>query len=108
PAVMGAPFQLCGDGRQVGDFTFVSDVVAANIAAGFEDVPPGTVVNIAGGSHAVMADVIDMVGQRAGRPVMLERGPKEAGDVRRTGGAIDRARKLLAWEPHVSLMEGLA
>jgi UDP-glucuronate 4-epimerase len=107
-AVAGTPFNLFGDGLQVRDFTFVSDVVAANIAAGFEDVPPGTVVNIAGGSHAVMADVIDMVGQLAGRPVMLERGPEEAGDVRRTGGAIDRARKLLAWEPHVSLMEGLA
>ena len=47
-------------------------MVAANLAAGFEDVPPGTVVNIAGGSHAVMADVIELVGELAGAPVDLE------------------------------------
>ncbi len=65
--------RLFGDGRQVRDFTYVSDVVAANLAAAFSDVPPGTVVNVAGGSNAVMADVIDMIGELAGSPVLLER-----------------------------------
>ncbi len=107
-AVTGATFSLFGDGRQVRDFTYVSDVVAANVAAGFEDVAPGTVVNIAGGSHAVMMDLIDMVGELAGSPVSLDRGPKEAGDVQRTGGTIDRAHELLGWEPVVRLRNGLA
>src|ERR1700722_18718343 len=107
-AVTGAPFHLYGDGRQVRDFTFVSDVVAANLAAGFGDVSPGTVVNIAGGSHAVMTDLIDLVGELAGAPVDCRRSPKEAGDVQQTGGAIDRAFELLGWEPQVSLREGLA
>jgi UDP-glucuronate 4-epimerase len=107
-AVMGSPFQLFGDGRQVRDFTFVSDVVSANIAAGFGDVPPGTVVNIAGGSNAVMTDLIDLVGELAGTPVDCRRSPKEAGDVQQTGGAIDRAFELLGWEPRVSLRQGLA
>jgi UDP-glucuronate 4-epimerase len=107
-AVTGAPFQLFGDGLQVRDFTFVADVVSANIAAGFGEVPPGTVVNIAGGSNAVMTDLIDLVGELAGSPVNCERRPQEAGDVRQTGGAIDRAHELLGWEPRVSLREGLA
>ena len=107
-AVAGRSFNLFGDGRQVRDFTYVSDVVAANLAAGFEDVPPGTVVNIAGGSHAVMADVIELVGELAGAPVNLERTPSQAGDVFRTGGAIDQAVKLLGWQPEVSLRDGLA
>jgi UDP-glucuronate 4-epimerase len=107
-AVTGAPFQLFGDGRQVRDFTYVSDVVSANVAAGFEDVPPGTVLNIAGGSHAVMTDLIDLVGELAGTPVNCERRPHEAGDVQQTGGAVDRAHALLGWEPRVSLREGLA
>jgi UDP-glucuronate 4-epimerase len=106
-AVLGSPFKLYGDGRQVRDFTFVSDVVSANVAAGFEDVPPGTVVNIAGGSHAVMADMVELVGELAGRPVAWERSAKEAGDVQQTGGAIDRAHQLLGWEPRVQLREGL-
>ncbi len=107
-AVTGSPFQLFGDGRQVRDFTFVTDVVAANLAAGFGDTPPGTVVNIAGGSHAVMTDLIDLVGDLAGAPVDCRRRPQEAGDVQETGGAIDLAHELLGWEPRVSLREGLA
>jgi UDP-glucuronate 4-epimerase len=107
-AVIGSPFQLFGDGRQVRDFTYVSDVVAANIAAGFGDVIPGAIVNIAGGSHAVMTDLIELVGELAGAPVDCQRHPKEAGDVHQTGGAIDRAFELLGWEPLVSLREGLA
>jgi nucleoside-diphosphate-sugar epimerase len=107
-AVSGTPFTLFGDGRQVRDFTYVGDVVAANIAAGFADVPPGTVVNIAGGSHAVMADVIELVGELAGSPVLLQRSGKEAGDVQRTGGAVDRAYDLLGWEARTSLRDGLA
>ncbi len=107
-AVAGTPFTLFGDGRQVRDFTYVADVVRANIAAGFEDVPPGTVVNVAGGSHAVMADVIDLIGELAGSPVLLERSGKEAGDVQRTGGSVERAYELLGWEPEVSLRDGLS
>jgi UDP-glucuronate 4-epimerase len=106
-AVFGSPFSLFGDGRQVRDFTFVSDVVAANLAAGFEDVPPGSVMNIAGGSHAEMSEVITLIGELAGAPVVLNREPKEAGDVQRTGGSIDRAHELLGWEPVVSLRDGL-
>ncbi len=107
-AVSGTPFTLFGDGLQVRDFTYVADVVAANIAAGVEDVPPGTVVNIAGGSHAVMADVIEMIGELAGAPVVIRRSGREAGDVQRTGGAVDRAYELLNWEPMVPLRDGLA
>ena len=107
-AVFGSPFSLFGDGRQVRDFTFVSDVVRANLAAWTADVPPGTVVNIAGGSNAEMADVIRIIGELAGSPVLLETAPKEAGDVRRTGGSIERAQTLLGWQPEVTLREGLA
>ncbi|HTZ09641.1 MAG TPA: NAD-dependent epimerase/dehydratase family protein [Acidimicrobiales bacterium] len=107
-AVSGTPFRLFGDGGQIRDFTFVADVVAANLAAAGADVAPGTVVNIAGGSNAVMRDVIDLVGELAGTPVLLEQGGKKAGDVERTGGAVDRARDLLGWEPRVGLRQGLA
>jgi UDP-glucuronate 4-epimerase len=107
-AVTGAAFTLFGDGRQVRDFTYVSDVVRANMAAAFEDVPPGTVVNIAGGSHADMAELIELVGEIAGAPVAWHRSAQEAGDVRQTGGSTDRAHEVLGWEPRVSLRDGLA
>ncbi len=106
--VTGAPFDLFGDGRQVRDFTFVADVVDANIAAAWEDIPPGTVVNIAGGSHVSMNELIEMVEDVAGAPVDWHRMAAEAGDVQQTGGSIDAAYELLGWEPRVELAEGLA
>jgi nucleoside-diphosphate-sugar epimerase len=106
-AVTGQPFALFGDGRQVRDFTFVSDVVNANIEAGFRDVAPGTVVNIAGGSHVAMTELIEIVEDLAGVPVAWERYSTEAGDVQKTGGTTERAHRVLGWEPRVSLREGL-
>ena len=102
------PFPLYGDGGAVRDFTFVDDVVAANVAAAAADVAPGTVVNVAGGGEAVMSEVIDLVGELAGQPVPIDRQPAQAGDVDRTGGSIERAAALLGWSPTVGLHAGLA
>lgn len=107
-ALGGSPFPRYGDGRQVRDFTYVGDVVAANLAAASADVAPGTVCNIAGTGSTTVAEVIDLVGELAGRPVEIDPRPAEPGDVTRTGGDIERARDLLGWEPRTSLRDGLA
>jgi UDP-glucuronate 4-epimerase len=103
----GEPFPLFGDGSAIRDFTFVGDVVEANLAAAAADVAPGTVVNIAGGGETVMTDLIELTGKLVGRDITIEQGPEQAGDVPRTGGRIDQAQALLGWEPQVSLPEGL-
>jgi nucleoside-diphosphate-sugar epimerase len=92
----------------VRDFTYVDDVVAANIAAASADVPPGTVVNVAGGGSSTLSDVIRIVEGLTGRAIALDRRGAQAGDVERTGGAIDRARSALGWSPQVSVGDGLA
>jgi nucleoside-diphosphate-sugar epimerase len=107
-AVSGETFPVYGSGRQIRDFTYVTDVVAANLAAGATDVAPGTVVNIAGGSNVNMLEVIDLVGDLAGAPLKLDRQSAQPGDVERTGGSTETAYRLLAWEPRVTLREGLA
>jgi nucleoside-diphosphate-sugar epimerase len=106
-ALLGRRFQLFGDGTQVRDFTYVDDVVGANVAAAGADVAPGTVVNIAGGSSVSMLEVIELVAELAGRAVRVERGGSQAGDVTRTGASSDLAREMLGWEPRVTLRSGL-
>jgi UDP-glucuronate 4-epimerase len=106
-ALGGDPFPMYGDGSAVRDFTFVDDVVAANLAAGAADVEPGTVVNVAGGGQTTMADLIRLVGEAAGREVPVRQEPAQPGDVRRTGGTIDRAHALLGWEPRVDIETGV-
>lgn len=100
-------FPLYGDGSAIRDFTHVSDVVAANLAASTADVTPGEVVNIAGGGAAVLGDVIALVGELAGSSVNIDPMADQAGDAHRTGGSIERAQRLLGWEPKVGLKEGL-
>ncbi len=102
------PIPLFGDGEQVRDFTYVSDVVAANLAAGVADVAPGTVVNVAGGGSATVNSLLEVIGEIAGRTLAIERLPEQPGDVRATGGTVDRAHALLGWAPTVSIRDGLA
>jgi nucleoside-diphosphate-sugar epimerase len=104
----GTPFPLFGDGTQVRDFTYVGDVVAATIAAGTADVPLTSIVNVAGGSSTSMKEVFDLIGQLAGRELVIDQRPPQPGDVRRTGGDTTRARELLGWQPTVRLEDGLA
>jgi len=104
----GGEFSMYGDGTQRRDFTFVGDVVRANLCAGEADVAPGTVINIAGGSQISMSDLVDLAARTIGRPINVVMTASQPGDVRATGGAIDRAKALLGWEPVTSLSDGLS
>lgn len=106
-ALTGEPFALFGDGTAVRDFTFVDDVVAANLAAGAADAPPGTMVNIAGGGEISMKELVSLVGQTVGSDVPIEERDRSPGDVDRTGGTVDAARELLAWAPQAPIELGL-
>jgi UDP-glucuronate 4-epimerase len=107
----GEPFPQYGDGSQIRDFTYVTDVVAANLAAAeapLGAVAPGEVINVAGGTSTSLADVIATVEALADRPVPIDHRPEQSGDVSRTGGSTERARSWLGWAPRVDLRTGLA
>lgn len=104
----GERFPLFGDGSAVRDFTYVGDVVAANLAAGDADVEPGTVCNIAGGGEITVTELLDLAGRTLGRPIDVERLPPQPGDVARTGGRIERAAQRLGWAPRTPIAEGVA
>ena len=65
-ALDGTTFPLYGDGSHVRDFTYVGDVVRANLLAGRADIAAGTVVNICAGGSTIMRDLIDAVGEAVG------------------------------------------
>ncbi len=107
-ALDGHTFPLFGDGEQVRDFTYVDDIVQANVLAAGADVPNGTVCNVAGGGSVRVIDLVELVGACVGRPVDIDWRPAQAGDVRRTGGSTDKARLLLGWDAAVDLATGVA
>jgi UDP-glucuronate 4-epimerase len=106
-AARGRPVPVYGDGEQVRDFTYVSDAVAATVAATTGDVPPASVLNVAGGSSCTVNEVVRLVAECMGCVIATRRIAEQPGDVHVTGGAIDRARRLLQWEPEVPLHEGI-
>lgn len=107
-ALTGRPIQLFGTGEQIRDFTFVDDVVRANVAAGTApDIPGGAVYNISGGASVSVNEVLHILEELIGAEIIVERAGKVAGDVFRTGGSFKDARDGIAWKPKVSLSEGL-
>jgi UDP-glucuronate 4-epimerase len=106
-ALTGTSFPLFGDGSQIRDFTFVGDVVRANMLAASTDLEPGTVMNVSGVGSVSMRQVIDLISELADEEVLIDRYPEVPGDVQRTGGTVDLARQLMGWEPETELHEGL-
>ncbi|MGD1714620.1 GDP-mannose 4,6-dehydratase [Dapis sp. BLCC M172] len=101
------PISIYGDGQQTRDFTFVSDAVAANLAAGRVPEAVGEVFNIGGGSRVVLAEVINMMEEIVGRPIKKNFVEKARGDARHTSADVSKAQKILGYQPQVSLKEGL-
>jgi nucleoside-diphosphate-sugar epimerase len=106
-ALKGEPITVFGDGRQVRDFTFVTDVVWALRAAADRADLGGRVYNVGGGSQVSMRDVLDLLQELAGRRLEAQFSPAAWGDVRRTAADISRAREELGYEPRVSVPDGL-
>lgn len=106
-AITGEAFPLYGTGEQIRDFTYVGDVVEANLMAATADIDDESVFNIAGGGSVTLAEVIEIVERITGRQIPLDRQASQKGDVHRTGGSIERAEAVLGWKPEVTVPEGL-
>ena len=97
-----------GDGQQTRDFTFVSDAIAANLAAATIPEAIGEVFNIGGGSRVVLANVINTMEQIVGQPIKRQHIDRAIGDARHTAADVSKAQKLLGYQPQVSLAAGLS
>jgi nucleoside-diphosphate-sugar epimerase len=101
----GTDFTLYGSGEQTRDFTYVGDVVRAMwCAAGSEFTG---VANIGGGARTSMNQVLALVAELAGPPV-VHRMPVQRGDVRDTAADIGTASRGFGYAPRTSLRDGLA
>ena len=95
-----------GDGQQTRDFTFVDDIVEANLLA-WQTSVVGEVFNIGGGTTVTLQDAIAVCQQVSGKRAKLDIRPVEKGDVRQTLADVSRAKQYLGYEPKVPIREGL-
>lgn len=101
----GKSIPVFGDGEQTRDFTFIADIVEANVNAGLGNAEG--VFNIGGGSRVTLNEVLRVMDELAGT-VRIDRRPNEAGDVAHTWADTSAAQQALGYAPQVPLREGLA
>src|SRR3989338_641182 len=98
----GKPLTITGDGTQTRDFTHVRDVVRAKLlAAESPNVGHGEVINIGAGKNASVNKVAELIGGPV-EQVVARRGARD------TLADNTLAKKLLGWEPQVTLQQGIA
>jgi nucleoside-diphosphate-sugar epimerase len=105
-ALRGDAISLYGDGEQTRDFTFVTDAVAATVAAGDRGVP-GRAYNVGGGSRVSVNQLFTIIERIGGRPLDIRREPAQKGDMRDTFADSSLARADLGFSPKVTLEQGL-
>jgi UDP-glucose 4-epimerase len=102
------PPTIYGDGKQTRDFTFVEDVVRANLACcRAPESAAGCVYNVARGDRISLLDLIQTLSKITGKTCCPIHEPARAGDVKHSQGDAGRARRILRWKPEVGLEAGL-
>lgn len=96
-----------GDGLQSRDFTYIDNVVHANLLAMTAERAAGEVFNVGVGDRIDLNTLIQTIREVIGCEAETEYAPERAGDVKHSLASIDKARDLLGFEPVVSLAEGL-
>lgn len=103
----GQPLPIYGNGEQTRDFTYVDDIVAANLLAMRADVA-GVVLNIGGGSRVTLNHVLELLAEILQLPLQIDRQGAQHGDVRHTWADTSAAQRLLGYAPKCNLAAGLA
>ncbi|MFN8389028.1 MAG: NAD-dependent epimerase/dehydratase family protein [Bdellovibrionota bacterium] len=104
--LLGEPIPVYGDGEQSRDFTFIKDIVRANIAAAKASTPE-LVYNVGGGSRVTVNQVLKLIGDLCGRKPNIQYSNRQNGDVRHTGADTTRARNAFQYQPQVDLPAGI-
>jgi len=98
---------IYGDGKQSRDFTYIDNVVEANLLAVNKEGISGEVFNIASGKDYSVLELLDILNKIMDKDIKPEFLPPRPGDVRRTWADISKAKRLLGFEPKIDLLKGL-
>lgn len=99
---------IYGDGRQTRDFTYVANVVRANILAMLAERPlHGQVLNLGAGRQTSLLELVEAINLALGTSLEPEFRPLRVGDVRHSLASLERIQRVLGYEPAIDFNEGL-
>ena len=102
----GQPLEVHGDGTQSRDFTFIDNVVEANILAGDAPDASGEAFNVGCGERTSLLEVIGILESITGRRIERRHSPSRDGDVAHTLADVSKAKRLMGYTPLVGFAEG--
>jgi UDP-glucose 4-epimerase len=105
-ALRGEEIVVYGDGEQSRDFTYIDDIVAANMRC-VDRAAHGAIYNLGGGTQSTVNQVLQVFERHIG-PLRVLRMEKQLGDARKTSADTSKAQSDLGFKPSVSLEDGIA
>ncbi len=105
-ALAGTTATIDGDGTQSRDFTYVDNVVDANVCA-FKSAASGVAMNIACGSSHTLLELVEAISTLNNRPLQTVLGPPRQGDIKHSLADISLAAAEIGYEPRVGFQDGL-
>lgn len=102
----GEAIIIYGDGTQTRDFTYIDDIVEANVLAAKSEIL-GEVFNIGGGNRISVNDLIGAIEKVTGKSAIIEQAREQKGDVRDTWADTQKAEELLGWHARTGIAAGL-
>lgn len=98
-----------GDGKQSRDFTYIENVIEANLkACKAPSEAAGEAFNIAYGGREYLIDIYYDLCKALGKDIEPKFGPDRAGDIKHSNACIDKAKDLLGYDPQYSFEKGLS
>jgi len=108
PAVLqGRRPTIHGDGLQSRDFTYIENVVQANLQAARSKLGSGGVFNVGAGKTHALLEIIERLEEIMGKKLKLNHTPERAGDIRYSRAEISESERCLGYDPKGSFEEGL-
>jgi len=109
-ALEGRPLTIFGDGEQTRDFTYIDNVVQANLGAALAPAEriSGRVFNVGCGERITVNRLWSEIKDLTGTEVVPDYSPSRTGDVRDSLASLDEIREAIGYEPIVGVREGLA
>ncbi|HLA10263.1 MAG TPA: GDP-mannose 4,6-dehydratase [Pyrinomonadaceae bacterium] len=104
----GRPIPVFGDGTTRRDYTFIDDIMQGVRAAMDFDASIYEVINLGESRTVQLNELIQLLERELGVDAIIERKPLQPGDVPATFANIEKARRLLAYEPQTQIEDGIA
>jgi nucleoside-diphosphate-sugar epimerase len=106
-ALNGTRAPLNGDGGHTRDFTYIDNVVNANLLAAQRAEANGWPINVGAGERTSLSRLLELIREVTGAAVLVEHRAARAGDVRDSLADLSRGAQLLGYAPTITLREGL-